>query len=194
MDTVEPTENKILDAALVLFFRQGIKKTGLEEVAHRAGVTRITVYRYFSDKRALTGAVLMRVPAILAAVQVRLVEYPPKNVEAILDEIAEQMAGLPAGDFPVLLEELSRVYPEIWQQVHTARLQAVGMLFDELFALAERQGRLRMGLNRAVVQAYFLSAVVNVLEGASLVAQGLSAQEVFQTVKEIFLYGILQEA
>jgi hypothetical protein len=100
---------------------------------------------------------------------------------------------MPKGDFPALLEELQRVYPEVWEQVHDARARSIAGIFNHLFALAEKQGRLRPGLNHAVVQAYFTSAVANVLEHPGLVALGLPAEEIFRNVKNIFLYGILKE-
>ncbi len=193
MDGNETTEQRILSAALELFFRQGIKKTNLEEVAHRAGVTRITVYRYFTDKHGLAEAAFMRIPAIIAEVQANLDKQPSVEVETVLDEIGQQLASMPSGDFPALLDELQRVYPDIWQRVHADRLHGIEMIFNHLFSLAEEQGRLRSELNRAVVQAYFLRAVVTVLEDPNLVAQGLSAAEVFSSVKAIFLHGILKE-
>jgi len=190
----EDTSQRILEAALELLMTQGLKKTSLDEVAHRAGVTRVTVYRYYPDKKQLVEAALMRIPLILQAAQASLASQQPANVETVLDQISAQFAAMPAGNFPGLLDELQRVYPDIWQQVHNARLQAIAWIFGHLFTLAEEQGRLRPGLNHAVVRAYFTSAVVNVLENPALVAQGLPADEIFRNVKNIFLFGILKEA
>ena len=190
--TVETTPQRIIQAALELFMSHGIKKTSLEEVAHRAGVTRITVYRYYPDKQHLVEAALMLFPRVLEAARDALEQQKPEHVETILEQIGAQFAALPAGDFPALLEELQRVYPQIWQQVHAARVQAIEGIFHLLFTLAEQHGRLRPDLNRQVVQAYFTSAVVNVLENPDLIALGLPATEVYQNVKNIFLYGLLK--
>ncbi len=191
--TIETTEQKILISALELFLNQGIKKTNLDEVAFRAGVTRITVYRYFSDKKWLVRAALMHIPAVLDETRSKLASDPAQNVEAVLDMIGAQFAAIPAGDLPALLDELQRVYPDVWTEVHKARLKGIKGVFDQLFTLAESQGLLRPGLNRAVVQAYFMSAVVNVLENPSMISLGLSTAKIFQTVKAIFLHGILNE-
>ncbi|UUY02993.1 TetR/AcrR family transcriptional regulator [Svornostia abyssi] len=50
----------ILDAALWRFERFGIAKSTVEDVARRAKVARVTVYRRFPGKEALVGAVVMR--------------------------------------------------------------------------------------------------------------------------------------
>ena len=193
MPDFENTQQHILTTALDLFLSQGIKKTGLEEVARRAGVTRVTVYRYFSDKKTLVRAALMRIPSTLEQTRGKLATSKLHNVDSVLALVSAQISSLPQGDFPVLLDELQRVYPDIWQQIHEARLRAIEAVFNHLFHLAKSQGRLRAGLNRRVVQAYFIRAVVNVLEDPSLISQGLSAAEVFETVKAIFLHGILKE-
>jgi AcrR family transcriptional regulator len=193
MSNPETTDQRILTSALDLFFSQGIKKTSMEEVAYRAGVTRITIYRYYADKKLLVQAALLRIPTNLEELQAKIANQQPQDIDTVLDALAAQIAGLPKGDFPALLAELQRVYPDVWHQVHTARLKSIQGLFDHLLVLAEDQGRLRSGLNRQVMQAYFIRAVVNVLEDPTLVSQELSASEVFETVKAIFLRGILVE-
>ncbi len=191
--TAEDTEQRILKSALSLFLAQGLKRTRLDAVAHQAGVARVTVYRYFPDKKRLALAALMQVPSVLDEARARLARRPPAKVGEVLDHLGAQLAALPPGDFPALLEELKRVFPDVWRQVHLARRQSIQGLFDTLWALAERKGHLRPGLNRPVVQAYFMRAVVNVLDEPELVALGLSAAEVFQTVKAIFLHGLLKD-
>lgn len=57
---VEDPNSAILDAAYDLFCRQGIQRTTMEDVARRARVSRITVYRRLVSKEALVEAVLLR--------------------------------------------------------------------------------------------------------------------------------------
>lgn len=61
--TLEPANDTaidILDAAYTLFLEFGLRKTTMEDVAKRANIGRITVYRHFADKPALFQAVVMR--------------------------------------------------------------------------------------------------------------------------------------
>lgn len=57
------TEAAILEAATRCVRRYGVRRTTLEEVARRAGVSRATLYRYFVDKEDLVTAVLTRADA-----------------------------------------------------------------------------------------------------------------------------------
>ena len=57
------TAERILDAALEQFVLVGIRRSSVEDVARRAGVTRVTVYRRFPRKDALVEAWSFGVPA-----------------------------------------------------------------------------------------------------------------------------------
>lgn len=50
----------LLDAASELFSRHGIQRTTMDDVARRAGLSRITVYRRVSSKEALVEQVVLR--------------------------------------------------------------------------------------------------------------------------------------
>lgn len=59
-DDDDETSARILDAAFELFCHIGIPRTTMEDVARRAGVSRITVYRRFATKGALVDHVVRR--------------------------------------------------------------------------------------------------------------------------------------
>ena len=50
----------LLDAALACVMDVGLRRTSLADVARRAGVSRMTVYRQYSDLDTLVGALLTR--------------------------------------------------------------------------------------------------------------------------------------
>ncbi len=56
----EPGQEELLDAAYDLFCHQGIHRTTMEDVARRAGLSRITVYRRAGSKEALVEQVVLR--------------------------------------------------------------------------------------------------------------------------------------
>lgn len=56
----DETSARILDVAYELFCHMGIQRTTMEDVARRAGVSRITVYRRFATKAALVDRLVRR--------------------------------------------------------------------------------------------------------------------------------------
>lgn len=59
-DADDATVSRILDAALEQFEDVGIRKTTLEDIARRAGVDRVTVYRRLGSKNDVASAVVAR--------------------------------------------------------------------------------------------------------------------------------------
>src|SRR5262245_36130146 len=59
-DDHDETSTRILDAAFELFCRIGIQRSTMEDVARRAGVSRITVYRRFATKGVLVDQLVRR--------------------------------------------------------------------------------------------------------------------------------------
>jgi AcrR family transcriptional regulator len=60
VDDVDEARTRILDAARDQFSRMGIQRSTMEDVARRAGVSRITVYRRFANKDVLVEHVVRR--------------------------------------------------------------------------------------------------------------------------------------
>ncbi|MGB3442352.1 MAG: helix-turn-helix domain-containing protein [Actinophytocola sp.] len=60
VDEVDEARGRILDAAYEQFCRMGIQRSTMEDVARRAGVSRITVYRRFATKDVLVEHVVRR--------------------------------------------------------------------------------------------------------------------------------------
>ena len=193
MNAGNETHERIVLAALRLFLVQGIKKTAVSEIADQSGVTRVTVYRYFGDKKSLVRAAFMRPITVFQQVRTAIAQEHGQNIEAYLDTIGMGLAALPQGDLPTRLDELKRLYPDTANEFHDTRIGVVKNIFDRLFAVGREQGLLRKGLNQEIIEVVFLEAATNVLDNPRLVALNLSSAEIYNTVKSIFLYGILQE-
>ena len=92
------SECHILDAALASVLDVGLRRTTLADVARRAEVSRMTVYRQFGDLDALVSALLTR------------------ELTAVIAEVEQQVAGLPTArerlvEAAVLTVERVSVHP-----------------------------------------------------------------------------------
>ncbi len=186
------TRDKILHAAMTLFWTRGIGKTSLSQVAYQAGVTRITVYRYFADKPDLVQATFLYVEQIFQEGLAELKQNPQADWVKIMDHVGERLSALPPGDAAARADELKRLYPEVYKAVQKVRVATLNSLFDELFARAKRQGLLRPGLNRPIVQAVYWELVVNFFDNPRFKSFGLSDVELYRTLTNVLLYGILK--
>lgn len=105
----DPTVERILDATLEQFLLVGLRRTTIEDVARRAGVGRVTIYRRVGQKHELVQAVILRelgrVIAHVAASIAPLRDIEERVVEAFV-------VGLRALRGHPLLQRLLETEPE----------------------------------------------------------------------------------
>jgi AcrR family transcriptional regulator len=191
-DREEQTREKIIFSALTLFSEVGISKTSMSDVAYHAGVTRVTVYRYFADKRELVREAFLRVERVFQEGLATLEQNPEADWKSVLNQIGEGLSTLPRGDAFARTDELKRLYPGIYNGLQDIRETTLNGLFDHFFAVAESRGMLRSGLNRSVVQGIFWELIINFFDNPSFGSFELSDVELFHVMTDIFLHGILK--
>jgi AcrR family transcriptional regulator len=180
-------------SALALFAGQGIGKTSLDEVAYQAGVTRVTVYRYFADKQDLVHKAFLRVEQVFQDGLAELGENPDQaDWESAMARIAERLSALPRADVFARSEELKRLYPDVASAIQEVRVDNINQMFDRMFAVVEREDLLRPGLDRQIVLAVFWELFVNFFDKPRFRSFGLSDAELYRLMTDILLHGILK--
>jgi AcrR family transcriptional regulator len=130
MQTDISSKQRILTTAADLFFRQGFQKTSLDEVAFQAGVTRVTVYRHFGDKRGLVGAVCESMAAAYRQAEAECRDFPERSLAECLAHAREHFARLPKSRLGPGFEELGRLYPDLFAALRTTYRAAMDGVFD----------------------------------------------------------------
>jgi AcrR family transcriptional regulator len=116
MPGADPATEAILDAAVVEFEQHGFRRVALDDVARRAGISRTTIYRRFSNKDELVAAVIERENVrLFADIAVELKHAGPQSnyyVEAftlsILKFRRHRVLDRMITDDPALVLELGR--------------------------------------------------------------------------------------
>jgi AcrR family transcriptional regulator len=186
------TEEKILLSALTLFSERGISHTSVNEIAYHAGITRVTVYRHFPDKKELVIAAFLRVEQVFEKGLAYLKQDPQAKFETFLDQIGAGLSSLPARDVFARADELKRLYPDAYSAIQEVRAATLNGLFEFISAMARRQGLMRPGLNPAIVQTVFYELTVNLFDNPRFQSIGLTDAELFNAITDLLLHGILK--
>ena len=133
---------RILDAAAVEFQRHGLRRTNLDDVARRAGVARITVYRRFATKTGVLQATVLReAQRFLAELDAAMAD-----IDDLDDQVAEAfLITIRAGERHPLLQGMLAVEPE-------SLLPAVTTGAGPLLAAATAYLAARLALEPAVAE------------------------------------------
>jgi AcrR family transcriptional regulator len=101
---------EIIDAALDLFVEKGFAATRLDDVAHRAGVSKGTVYLYFDSKEDLFKSVIR------------------SGIVRAIEEAEQMVAGYEGSSADLL----SRIYAGWWQHIGATKLSGIPkLMFSE---------------------------------------------------------------
>ncbi len=86
-----PGEAAVLDAATTTLLAVGVRRTTLTEVARRAGMSRMTLYRRWPDLRALVGDVMTREWSRIVTEAANLAAHDPGH--GTLDSLVEHIVA-----------------------------------------------------------------------------------------------------
>lgn len=165
-EEAQATRHRLLDAAEVLFQRQGVSQTSLQQIAQQAGATRGAIYWHFKDKADLFNAMLERVtlPLELATREVAATGDDPL---AVIERVMAQALLLMTTDaqarrvfeIATLKIEYTDDMAAVWQRHRDARDACVSDVASGLQRAARRAGiRLPMPARTA---AYGLHATIS---------------------------------
>jgi AcrR family transcriptional regulator len=155
-DVERAPRDAYLDAARDCILDVGWRRTTLTEVARRAGVSRMTIYRTWADMPTLLGDLMTREWAAVVADQVR--DGGPA-IERIIEAIAGTVRQLRRNELFVRIVELD---PELILPYLLSRRGRSQELILELttavIAEGQRAGEVRQGNPVAIARALLLAA------------------------------------
>ena len=162
----EARPGEILDAALACFAEHGFAATRLDDVAHRAGVTKGTLYLYFPNKEELFKAVVAQalVPNLERGEALLSEAGDPQSAAALLAALIRgwaELARSPASAIPKIVVSEAGNFPDL---ARFYREQVV----DRGMALLRRV--LQLGIARGEFRALDLDDTVRCVVAPLLMA------------------------
>jgi len=192
MNEQSQTEVRIIKAALDLFLEYGIKKTSLEDVAVRCGLTRATVYRYYRDKKELVRACFRDMVDIVGNALNDLDKHSQYTTKKSAEYIRQAIIALPKGDLPARLNELKILYPDIFEEYQQGRLQVIKRVYSKLFAMARREDMLpEEGIDYDVFQTVIAESIIFITQHPLVLMKGTSFRDIYNFMLDLMVYGIL---
>lgn len=189
MESAGKKYDDILNKAQELFWKHGIKRVTVEEICKEAEVSKMTFYRYFSNKLELAKAVIKHV------FDDGMEQYRElmKSDDSFEKKIEIQLLKKFEGTREVASEFVNDVYNEFpdlktyWEQRRDEILHEV--LKD--YAIAQKNGWMRRDIKLEFI-LYINSKMTEMTTDKDLLAMyDNNMQEVIMELTKLFFYGIL---
>jgi len=138
---------EIVEAALACFNERGFAATKLDDIAKRAGVTKGTVYLYFTSKEdlfkaAVRESLLPRIEQLRGRVAVAP-EDPVETIRQVMLKFVEEVLLTPAGIIPKLIISEAHNFPELARFYHEEVISRVRSLLTDVIRRGVAAGRFR---------------------------------------------------
>lgn len=183
-------KERILANFRELAFTTGFHAATVDELAARTGISKRTIYRYFSSKDEMVGAIMDDLMASVEKSINRAVQSTDDPLEKILSLIKVAAQNLRIIN-PVIMRDMQRYYPHQWKRLEDFRARKIRSVVEMLFN-GNQQGYFRKTNPEMFITA-LLAAIRDVLNPTFLLEHNLTFEKAIPVLFNIFLYGILAE-
>lgn len=179
----------IINAARDMFYSKGYLKVSMEDIAESAGVSRVSLYKYFSSKLELF-TVMMKHTADKLMTEVG--DIVQENSQATLEEKIQLMRAPMLEHFPAIvawskvvdsaggLEGTPRAWKILMKNMRDLRRKTVSLLTD-MISGAQQQGEIRNDLPAGYLAQMLVGFTSEV---------AVFGLDYFDIAKEVFLKGV----
>lgn len=169
-----PARERILLTAHDLFYREGVRATGIDRIIAEAGVTKVTFYRHFPSKNDLIYAFLEYRHQRWIAWFVDALQRHGNNLQALAPTLAEwfQNGSYRGCAFLNGVSELGGAMPEVVEITRSHKQDMTGAIAELLphSELREQYAEaLSIAVDGAIVRAQFDESPDKALESLRLV-------------------------
>ncbi|MEM9459815.1 MAG: TetR/AcrR family transcriptional regulator [Myxococcota bacterium] len=180
----------VLEQCDDLFFTYGFKRVSMDEVVHRLGMSKKTLYQLIPNKDALIEAFVERTLKIRHETMARVLEAEPDLITGtakMLELFQSQTWRVSAA----MTMDLQRHWPHLFERIEQARRQGIRRYIERL--AGKNANYLRDDLHRDVLTHMIEAMVMQVVTPQLLVDLNLSVSQAMRTVLEVMLGGMLND-
>jgi AcrR family transcriptional regulator len=186
----EQKKESIRRAALELFKVYGFRKVTVNDIAHKAGVSQVTIYNHFGSKDELVREVIKTAISSLVEKCREIIEAERPFLEKLelivfgKAEVASQYQG-------ELMQAAVRDSPEIQQFIESLWQQEVDQIVIDLVEEGKRLGYINQNLSQEAISYYFEIIRRGAFASSALLANIELDAQFARDVNNLFFYGLV---
>lgn len=183
---------KILEQVRKLYQRYGIKSVTMDDVAQNLGISKKTLYEYFSDKEDLVANVLLMEHDDRCCM---LSEIESKHMNAIeeLFEVYKMIHGFFRDFNPSMEYDIRKYYPELYNRIKEARRKRMYESAMQNLEKGKREGLYRKELDSVIITKMHVFRTESMKDNDMFSMDELSSFKMFHEIFVYHLYEIMSQ-
>ena len=158
--------NRIIESALNLFMREGVKTVNMDDISSFMGISKKTLYQFVNNKADLVEKAFRlyqsRILGMISNIQ-------EKNENAIdeLCEIDEKLCLMLKNRPPRLINNLKKYYPNVWEILDEIKKKHLFTCITENMDRGKEQGLYRNEANSNIIAKLMMNTVDALVDDAT---------------------------
>jgi TetR/AcrR family transcriptional regulator, cholesterol catabolism regulator len=185
-------KERILEKATDLFMRYGIRSITMDEIAAQLGISKKTIYQYFTDKDAMVEAVVneeMKDNEEDCRGYSKEAENAVHEIFLAMDGMQEMMKTMN----PQLMYDLEKHHPVAYKRLKQYKYQFLFTTVKENLDRGSNEGIYRMGLNIDLVTRHRIESAFMPFNPEAFPPNKYPMNQTCQELAILFLFSICNE-
>ncbi len=193
MNDENEIKERILTKAEEMFLQFGYSKVTMEEIAANLGISKKTLYKFFSGKENLVRDIVENMRCDIDNYVEELWNDSSldfvKRLKKLMDFIAKQSSKLRGP----LLADLQKNIPEVWDEINKYRKQNTMKKMSLLINEGVEKGAFRKDIDQQVMLLMYVNAIQGIINPETLSQLPYTGNQVFEIIIKIMFEGIFTE-
>jgi AcrR family transcriptional regulator len=184
------TKDRILQKATEQFMRLGIRSVSMDDIATQLGVSKKTIYQYFSDKEELVDAVMQEEEKRMNADCLRCRNTSRDAIEEIfftMETVNEQFSQMN----PVILFDLEKFHPNVFGRFLRMKNTFLLNVIRENIHKGIEEGLYRPEIDIDIIGKFRLESMMLPFNFNVFPPGKYGLTQVTNELMELFLYGLV---
>lgn len=182
---------RILATAKERFFRVGLRALTMDDLAHDLGVSKKTLYVHFPSKSAIAEQIIDFIGRAMRSRFDKILDDPALSLSQKLCAIVEVIGANISKISPLMLRDLQREAPGLYQKIEELRQKNIPYVFGRLLQQGHDAGLVRPEIDISFATEFWLHAIRGLMQPDALDRTGLTLKQTLDKAAPLFLNGIL---
>ena len=150
--------DQIIEGALKLFMRDGVKSVNMDDVSTYLGISKKTLYQHVNNKGDLLEKAFRlyqnRILDIINTIQ-KMNENPIDELFDIDEQVCHMLKNRP----PMLINNLKKYYPSVWEILDVVRKEHIFSCVTQNIERGKSQGLYRETVNSDIIAKLMMNTI-----------------------------------
>ncbi|PJB00445.1 MAG: hypothetical protein CO128_00575 [Ignavibacteriales bacterium CG_4_9_14_3_um_filter_30_11] len=184
---------RILNSADELFLKYGFKKVTMDEIAQEMGISKKTIYKFFSSKKNLVLSIIDLKKQEVNNYLTNLMKDTELDFISKLKRLMNFIGTVTVRLTSPIAKDIQKNFPEVWNDLMEHRKQNTLKVFTALINEGIKENVFRDDIDEQLVVLIYVNTMQQMLNPETLIKIPFTAPQVFDAAITIMFEGIMTE-